>query len=314
MNAIAPVQTEPLNTEAKHVIISLNPRAGSGPSRESAEQLREILIAHGLEAEVETNLQQIVAKATTAISDGSLRCVVGVGGDGTQTLLLNELPAGSNLCIFPQGTENVLAKYFKLPKTPEAIADIIIDGQIAPIDAGCVTESDGSTKLFCLMVGCGVDAAIVHHLAANRTGHITKFSYLRPIWKTIRTYRYPVMQVKADQWGEEILEARALFVMNIDRYALGFSMTPQVNPQDGKLGICAFQKGGLLHMLKYFVALLTNRHHRRKDCIVRYVKSVRISSETMPNAPTQIDGDPCGTLPITINTVPRRLRLVIPAP
>ncbi|MBK94934.1 MAG: hypothetical protein CMJ79_04365 [Planctomycetaceae bacterium] len=304
--------TESIDNAAKRVIISLNPKAGSGPSGQLAQQLQEILTQQGYDALLETDLKTVVALAQNAVASNSLRCVVGVGGDGTQTLLLNELPAEANLCVFPQGTENVLAKYFRLPATPEQVANLVINGRVARIDAGRITEATGDSKLFCLMVGCGVDAAIVHQLAANRTGHITKMSYLHPIWKVIRKYEYPRLLVSSPEWGDEILDARVLFIMNIDRYALGISMTPKIRPQDGKLGICAFKKRGLFHMLKYFLLLLTNRHHKRKDCVIRYVNEVHVRSEDMPDAPTQIDGDPCGTLPVTIETVPARLRLVIP--
>ena len=305
--------TQPLYEDARKVIISLNPKAGSGPSGKLAEQLRQILHERGFDAEIETDLPTIISKAKSAVDEQSLRCVVGVGGDGTQTLMLNELPPEANLCVFPQGTENVLAKYFELPQTPLEVADLVCDGRVALIDAGRITEADGTSKLFCLMVGCGVDAAIVHQLAANRTGHITKLSYLHPIWKVIKKYNYPKLLITSEQWGDEVLDARVLFVMNINRYALGISMTPDTQPRDGKLGICAFKKRGLFHMLRYFLLLLTNRHHKRKDCVIRYVSSLTVRSEEMPDAPTQIDGDPCGTLPVTIETVPQRLRLIVPA-
>ena len=313
MNTTNLENTQPLNKQAKKVIISLNPKAGSGPSGQLAAELRNILNSRGFEAEVETDLPSIVSKAKLAVAENNLRCVVGVGGDGTQTLMLNELPPEANLCVFPQGTENVLAKYFQLPQTSEEVADLVTNGRVAQIDAGRITEANGESKLFCLMVGCGVDAAIVHQLAADRTGHITKLSYLPPIWKVIKKYNYPKLLVTSEEWGNEVLEARVLFVMNINRYALGISMTPDTKPQDGKLGICAFKKRGIFQMLRYFLLLLTNQHHKRKDCVIRYASSLKVRSKEMPDTPTQIDGDRCGTLPITIETVPQRLRLIVPA-
>ena len=305
--------TQPLDDHARKVIISLNPKAGSGPSAQLAEQLKQLLDDRGFDAEIETDLSTIISKAKLAVAEQRLRCVVGVGGDGTQTLMLNELPPEANLCVFPQGTENVLAKYFKLPQTPREVADLVSVGRVARIDAGRITEADGKSRLFCLMVGCGVDAAIVHQLASNRTGHITKLSYLPPIWKVIKKYKYPKLLITSEEWEDDVLDARALFIMNINRYALGISMTPDIQPQDGKLGVCAFKKPGLFHMLRYFLLLLINRHHKRKDCVIRYVSSLSVRSEEMPDAPTQIDGDPCGTLPVTIETVPQRLRLIVPA-
>ena len=140
MNTTNLENTQPLNKQAKKVIISLNPKAGSGPSGQLAAELRNILNSQGFEAEVETDLPSIVSKAKLAVAENNLRCVVGVGGDGTQTLMLNELPPEANLCVFPQGTENVLAKYFQLPQTSEEVADLVTNGRVAQIDAGRITD------------------------------------------------------------------------------------------------------------------------------------------------------------------------------
>ena len=89
MNTTNLENTQPLNKQAKKVIISLNPKAGSGPSGQLAAELRNILNSRGFEAEVETDLPSIVSKAKLAVAENNLRCVVGVGGDGTQEEIQN---------------------------------------------------------------------------------------------------------------------------------------------------------------------------------------------------------------------------------
>ena len=41
------------------------------------------------------------------------------------------------------------------------------------------------------MIGCGFDAEVVRRVHLERDGHITRLSYLKPIWESIRSYEYP---------------------------------------------------------------------------------------------------------------------------
>ena len=54
--------TQPLDDHARKVIISLNPKAGSGPSAQLAEQLKQILDDRGFDVEIETDLSTIISK------------------------------------------------------------------------------------------------------------------------------------------------------------------------------------------------------------------------------------------------------------
>lgn len=304
--------TQSIDAAARFVLISLNPKAGRGSSGKLAKQLAAILAERGMQAVIETDIDKIKFIAAEKQASGELRTVISVGGDGTLSLLLNTLNKETNICIFPQGTENVLAKYLGIKADPEFVADLVEQGQVLPMDAGQVTNDDGEKFLFALMVGCGFDGDVAERLANRRKGHITKFSYFLPVLTAIWKYRYPKMFVQDLANKQNTFDARFLFVMNIRQYALKLLIAPKADPTDGKLDACGFIKPGLLHGLKYFWQLWWSTHPRSKEYVALQAESFRIDADTQDRVVVQIDGDPCTSLPITVTTKPGRMRLLVP--
>lgn len=303
---------ETINADARRVIISLNPKAGSSSSSDLAHTLADILQSRGFQAEVETDISIIKQLSVEYHDAGTLRAVVGVGGDGTQSLLLNTIPEGANLCMFPQGTENVLGKYLGIIPSPDAIADLLEQGQVLPMDAGQVTDTSDNQYLFCLMAGCGFDAAVCERLAARRTGHITKFSYIKPVIASLWYYSFPLIQIDVLDGDQDGFAARFLFFMNVDRYALGLKIAPNSSPFDGKIDGCGFRRPGLFHGLRYFWKLCRKTHTRSPEYTTRCASAFRIHTTSAERVPVQLDGDPCTELPVTLTTLPGRLRILVP--
>jgi len=301
-----------IDPAARFVLISLNPQAGRGSSGKLTKKLAAILSDRGFQAVIETDIDKIRSIASQKQACGELRTVVSVGGDGTLSLLLNTLNEETNICIFPQGTENVLAKYLGIKAEPAFVADLIEQGQVIPMDAGQVTNDAGEQFLFALMVGCGFDGDVAERLANRRKGHITKFSYFIPVLTAIWKYRYPKMFVQDLADEQNSFDARFLFVMNIRQYALKLMIAPNADPTDGKLDACGFLKPGLLKGLKYFWQLWWSTHPRSKEYITRQAKSFKIHADTEDRVVVQIDGDPCTSLPITVTTILGRMRLLVP--
>src|SRR5262249_56287152 len=104
-----------------------------------------------------------------AIASGreDVRCVVAAGGDGTLVEVLNRAP-GVPVALLPLGTENLVARFCGIARSPRTLAGIIATGNVREIDVARANE-----RTFCLMAGAGFDAAVVHRVHARRRGHIT---------------------------------------------------------------------------------------------------------------------------------------------
>jgi diacylglycerol kinase family enzyme len=284
------------------VLVLANPRAGSASSASAIDSLLRRLRWFGFESKVYWHPQELEHAASEC---SSLRCVVAAGGDGTVLELLRRAP-GVPITILPLGTENVLARHFGLNQPARTIAAAIAAGWTITIDLG---KANGRT--FALMASAGLDAEVVHRLHASRRGHITHFSYGGPLVRSFRDYPFPQIEIEVMDSGERLSGALAL-VFNVPRYGLGLPLAPHGRANDGLLDLYLFEKPGLIALAKYAVAVLRGGYSERRDVYHRQAKGYRLRS-ALP-VPVQIDGDPFGHLPITLEVVPRALSLVVPNP
>jgi len=323
--------------DLNEALIVANPKAGSGPGHARIERLVVSLCHHGIAAQVVHDLTELTGRAAERQQAGRLRAVVAAGGDGTVAEVINRIAPGIPLSILPLGTENLLAKHLEMPREPEILAAQIAGGIVIPHDAG-----EAAGRLFALMASCGFDAEVVRLLHAERTGHIGRLSYAKPIWQAIRSYEYPELRITCDSVagvgvqpsacaGDEpegeptptaseasrsspvqhVISARFAFVMNVPRYALGLQFTPGARGDDGLLDLCAFRRGSFGWGLWYLSNLVLRRHGRLADCSL--VRATRIRIESDRQVPYELDGDPGGYLPLEIAVRPNRLTLLVSA-
>jgi len=289
----------------------MNPRAGARCGRARVTELTDLLIEQGLRVEIVTDLDEVATRAAQCHAAGELRALVAAGGDGTAQELVNRTPPGVPLAILPLGTENLLAKYLEIARTPASVASTIVDGAVVRLDA-----AQAAGRVFLLMAGCGFDAEVVRQLHAGRSGHIRHWSYAKPIFDSIRNYRYPELRIAWEGQGNGhgagsgSISARWAFIVNLPRYAARLRIAPEALGTDGLLDVCTFRQGSLWHGLRYLWSVVHARHPRMKDCTTARVQRVRIESDEP--VPYQLDGDPGGFLPLTIEVLPQRLTLVAP--
>jgi diacylglycerol kinase family enzyme len=295
--------------------------AGRGSARRSVERLQDALAAHSIGCEVEADLSAVAARASAMSEQGRLRAVVGAGGDGTANELLNRLAPGIPVVMLPQGTENLLAKYLQTGRKSDEVAEVIRLGHYVRLDAGRAIgqplEGGGAPqeRLFLLMVSCGFDAEVIVRLHEHRTGPITHWSYVKPILRAMRSYQYPELRVagetgNAGAAGPLRLAARWVFLFNLPCYAWGLKFAPFAAGSDGLLDLCTFRRGGVLRAAWYLQALLRQRHRRLADCTHGRVTGLVV--ESREPVYYQLDGEPGGRLPLSVETVPRRATLLVP--
>lgn len=298
--------TELLSSAANTVIVSLNPNSGASNQEALAEQLCAELTQRGYQTKMLTVIAEVKRNVAELLAANQLRAVVAAGGDGTVSLLANELPPATPLVILPLGTENLLAKFLKQTADPTAIAELIDAGQTVRLDAG---RANG--KLFLVMASCGFDAEVVSRLHAGRRGHIQHWSYARPILGAIWQYHYPRLQLWIDDASEPI-EGRWAFVFNVPRYAMNLPLVTDADARDGRLDLCTFRGGNLMRGLYYLATILAGGHRRWTSSHLQRFTRLRIESDSHEKpVPYQLDGDPGGVLPVEIEVLPKFIRVVV---
>lgn len=312
----------------RRVLIARNPTAGARDSAARVQQLATALEAEGFITEQFTEIPALLSAITAARQSGELRCVVAAGGDGTVAMVANNTPPDTPVAVLPLGTENLLAKYLEVSSNgegPRQLARWISAGLAARLDAGMVNG-----RLFLVMVSCGFDAEVVRRVHSQRRGHIHHFTYAKPILDVVRSYSFPELRLYCAAQPHELSQpheeapatdrsregpaaeqrARWAFVFNLPRYAAGLRFTPQASGTDGQLDVCTFRHGSVLHGLRYLAGVMAGWHQELSDFQLQRTQRLRIESDE-DNVPYQCDGDPCGYLPIDVEVLPARVKLVV---
>ncbi|MDR0871497.1 MAG: hypothetical protein LBN39_11970 [Planctomycetaceae bacterium] len=310
------------------VIISVNPKAGKRSPLRRAEELQYLLREKGLNVQLLTDLNEVAEKANALQRKQQLRALVGCGGDGTAATLVNLTDPGTPITLLAAGTANLLAKHFRLARTPGGLADMILNSKTLALDAGKVSfEKNGEQqeRIFLVMAGCGFDAAVVsgvhayreqrHQAGHKRGAHISYFSYIKPIFKALTNYRFAKMSIERYNAEKNVWEclddsARWAFVFNINRYGWGLPLAPFAKENDGLLDAVLMRGGSVFHGCLYTAAAQCFGMHRFLPGVkLRQAARFRLTAERP--LPFQLDGDPGGTLPVEIEVLPNRLTLLV---
>ena len=288
------------------MIISVNPNSGASDKQFIARELGEMLQERGFQVHIPTSIPDLREKAVELQNAGRLHTVVAAGGDGTAAMLVNELPFQFTMAILPLGTENLLAKYLHLSADPELLANLIEEQKSTMMDVG---KANG--KFFLVMCSCGFDADVVSRLHSERKGHISHWSYARPIVNAIQRYRYPALSISFRDESDEVVKIKSkwAFIFNVPRYAMNLPIVTDADTSDGFLDLCTFKGGNLLRGLFYLTGVLLKQHRRWKD--TRFAKVRKLTIESDEEVPFQIDGDPGGVLPLELEAVPNYLRVIV---
>ncbi len=285
------------------VAIQRNPTSGTGTRRGILLELLRELKRRGIAPRMFANRERMQARLADPQAREHLVCVVAAGGDGTVGDVINRYP-GLPLATLPLGTENLLANYLGIEPSGTQVAELIASGLRRKLDLGQLND-----RRFTLMASCGFDAAVVHQTHANRRGNIRKWHYLPPIWNSIRKYDHPPLRVFVNEESEPRI-ARLVMAVNLPAYALGIPFAPQATGEDGQLDLCLFERGSTFQMARYLGHVIAGQHQTLSD--VTCLKASRVRIEADVAVPWQMDGDPAGFSPVTLEVLPKALEVFAP--
>ncbi|MGI0130670.1 MAG: diacylglycerol/lipid kinase family protein, partial [Thermoplasmata archaeon] len=144
-------------------LIVANLRSGGGRARDALPLVTNALRRHGREYELIVTPSGEATPSLLAEFLGAGRPefdqVAVVGGDGTLNGAVNGiLTSGVNLPlgIIPCGTGNEIIRALGIPKDPEKAVEVLLRGQVCPIDVGKVNN-----RYFLNIFGLGYDVQVV---------------------------------------------------------------------------------------------------------------------------------------------------------
>lgn len=288
----------------REVVLFVNRRAGTGAGQPLVEELEQLLKKTGFDVATIDTIAQLAPHV--ASRKDSIRAVISAGGDGTAETVVNATDADVPIALFPLGTENLLAKYFKIKAEPRQLVEMLWLRRTLQIDAG---RANG--KLFLLMLSCGFDADVVRRVHEERQGNISHLAYAMPIVESLRKYDYPKLSVSWETGaGWTDVNCHWAFVFNAPSYAAGLQIASDADPSDGEFDLATFTGGSIWHGLWQFGAVLLGQHRQLPGFRLHRSRRIRIQSDRT-DVPYQVDGDPGGLLPVEIEVLPKHLTLIV---
>lgn len=290
-------------------LLVANPNAGRIRGAAGLARIEQLLRAAGLDVELVAaegpgQVADAVAAILRGVRSADTRVVV-AGGDGTIRSVLPALQGtGIPLAILPAGSVNVLARELGIPRSLEASAAVAATGDVRQIDLGLANGSP-----FTLMAGLGFDAAVVHSVAQSVKNVIGSFAYVAKGLQLLARHPPSIFRITADG---SALEATAWLAVaaNASRYTYSWHLSPDARIDDGWLDLCLFQASSPAEGLMQAAAALAGRHSSHPG--VSHLRARKLVFECEPPVALQLDGDPAGHSPVTVEVAPGALRVVVP--
>ncbi|MBF6212005.1 hypothetical protein IU433_23545 [Nocardia puris] len=313
--------------EIRSVLVVTNRLSGGGKGHDTASAAVAELAARGVDvteirapSAAETVL---LVRDSLAALDPALRpdAVVCVGGDGLINVMLAALAhTGMPLGLVPSGTGNDLARALGVPTDDTAAAvGVVLGGRTRVMDLGRIESRGAEPMYFATITGTGFDARVT--LRANEMrwpkGRLRyTFAALAEITGNFTVpYRIELsgaphgVQDNPERGGP--IETRAVLIAlgNTRTYGGGMLVCPDAEMDDGLLDLTVVGAVSRREMLRLLPALSSGRRVEHR-AVTRY----RASAVTLsaPNTPATADGEPAGTLPITVRAVPSALTVLVP--
>lgn len=294
-------------------LLITNPAAARTQQRAVAAVMRT-LAAAGWSAEVLATGGPGDARrlAEYGVAEG-VDVVAVFGGDGT-TMQAAAALVGTEVAlgVIPGGTGNLLAGNLRIPASPERAARALVAGHPRPFDLGRMERPEGP-QYFAVACGAGYDARV---MAATQSEHKRRWgmaAYVATTLRLIGNIRSTTHLITID--GVEYdAHAAMVLVANCGEVIPPFvKLRAGIRPDDGLLDVVVMRANSFGQSVRAVWDLLRDAPTADGvETFVGYARGREIRVETDPVEPVQLDGEPGGETPFTVNVVPGAIRIMVP--
>jgi diacylglycerol kinase (ATP) len=220
------------------------------------------------------------------------RRIVVAGGDGSLHAVVAALYRRHDLKdavvgLLPTGTGNDFARTLGIPLDLEEAARVIVAGEVRPMDL--VVDELGEIVVNNVHVGAGAQASRRGARWKDRLGSIGlgnanlgKLGY--PIGAVLSAFHPPSVHMHVEVDGRVVtdLDQPVLMVAigNGANVGGGTELTPEADPEDGKVDVMISHAIGAAAKIGYAVSLRRGEHHKRDDVQYFQARQVTISGDS----------------------------------
>lgn len=313
--------TPPSIGENLRTFVVVNPSSACGATGRRWDHIaREVHRAVGPFEHAFTDAPRHATALTRTALENGFEMVVAVGGDGT----LNEVACGffdgrrpvaptAALGVLPHGTGCDFPRAMGIGKTLRDACARLSGRGARVIDVGSVRfiDHDGQSaeRVFVNVVSFGCGGAVAHAItsATKRIGG--KLGFTVTTARTLLRYEDQAVTVAVDDGAPEQITITSYAVCNAQYFGGGMWVAPGAELDDGRLDATIWAGFDLKDFILKRRSLYNGTHvHDPGTRILRVKKVVATSKERVL---LDVDGESAGRLPVTIEILPRALRVKV---
>jgi YegS/Rv2252/BmrU family lipid kinase len=290
----------------RRLCLIVNPHAGGGRTSRALPDVEAALRASQLEVRVERTLSlpHAVELAGHAVAAGEV--AVSFGGDGLAGAVAHALRgSGGLLGVLPGGRGNDFARKLGIPREPVAACAVLSGGRERTVD---VAEVDGRTFLGIASYGFDSDVQDIANATTLVKGQAV---YAYATVRALMAWKPVALRFSADGGPEREVPGYAVAACNSGVFGGGMALAPDADLEDGRLDVVLTGETPRLAYLANLPKVFKGAHTRARGFELFRARELHVDAER----PFRIyaDGDPIGTTPATIRSVPAALKVLVPA-
>ena len=230
-----------------------------------------------------------------------------LGGDGTVMEVLTALAHhGPPVGVLAGGTGNVVARTLGIPLNPRRAVPLLLAGDEAKLDLGRL----GDGRRFAIGVGVGLDATMIAEAPTRLKKRFGFMAYVIGGYKAVLRNQQFALRLTIDG---QLYERRASAVLIANFGAVLnnlISFGDGILYDDGLLTACVFSPANFRDSLRILWRMM--RKDFRDDPCLFYKSGREFQVETIPNMPSQADGELLHGTPLSASVDPLAGTVLIP--
>jgi diacylglycerol kinase (ATP) len=312
-------------------LLIVNPRSGGGRTGELFEKMRGPVerVVGGFDTVFTERGRHAVDLARTAALEGR-ETVVAVGGDGAIHEVVNGLmqaqeqgAKGTRLGVIGTGTGGDFRKSLAIDHRLDKYGEVIAHGVPVHIDVGrfsYATHDDAPAHAYFInILSVGIGGLVDRYVADGSRAFGGTFAYFAASLRGLINCEVGVLgcTISCDgQKREEEIRSRSLAICNGRFFGSGMHVAPMAKLDDGLLDVVNLGDAPRLRFLMVSSRVYTGAHIRHED--VKHFRCDKLELELRNKSIKDsfildVDGEPLGRLPITVEVVRAALPVLAPA-
>ena len=274
----------------------------------------DVLHGGGWDVEVQAtggpgDAQRLAAEAV----DLDFDTVAVFGGDGTTMQAASAL-VGTDviLGLIPGGTGNLLAGNLRVPAAPTKAARTILAGNVRRIDLGRM-EIQGAVHYFAVACGAGFDARVMIETPTALKHRWGMGAYVATIFRLLDDLKSATHSITVDGMEYEARAALVIVANCAEVVPPLIKFRHGISPEDGLLDVIVVRADSLVDSVLAVRDLLRyGTDDPTSAGFVGYARGESIEVRSTPVQPVQLDGDPGGHTPFSVQVVPQAIHVFAP--